>query len=180
MDRSFLEDGWVKGVGAQRSADLSDRQIQPYGQHARKHKDNDGDRGGSLHQFHVRLPCSLVGAIERASLSQCDASAVKAVVDRTERDLNWTKGQCTGIPEKNRLEPDSLFGRTRNSAFYSTLIWDVDKAYRIAFEATYRKTDYKSPNSTGSLPNEGFGFHTQLQWGVLVPFRSCLCPRTSQ
>ncbi len=60
--------------------------------------------------------------------------------------------------------PNSLFGRTRNSAFYSTLIWDVDKAYRIAFEATYRKTDYKDPNSTGRLPNEGFGFHTQFQW----------------
>ena len=60
--------------------------------------------------------------------------------------------------------PNTLFGRTYNSALYSTLIWDMDKAFRIAFEATYRKTEYKDPTSTGRLPNEGFGFHTQFQW----------------
>ena len=60
--------------------------------------------------------------------------------------------------------PNTLFGRTYNSAFYSTLIWDLDKAYRIAVEATYRKTEYKDPTATGRLPNEGFGFHTQFQW----------------
>ena len=60
--------------------------------------------------------------------------------------------------------PNTLFGRTYNSAVYSTLIWDLNKAYRIAFEATYRKTEYKDPASTGRLPNEGFGFHTQFQW----------------
>ena len=60
--------------------------------------------------------------------------------------------------------PNTLFGRTYNSALYSTLIWDIDRAYRIAIEATYRKTEYKDPTSTGRLTNEGFGFHTQFQW----------------
>ena len=60
--------------------------------------------------------------------------------------------------------PNTLFGRTYNSAVYSTLLWDLDKAFRIAFEATYRKTEYKDPTATGRLPNEGFGFHTQFQW----------------
>ena len=57
--------------------------------------------------------------------------------------------------------PNTLFGRTYNSTIYSTLIWDLNKTFRIAFEATYRKTEYKDPTS---LPNEGFGFHTQFQW----------------
>ena len=60
--------------------------------------------------------------------------------------------------------PNTLFGRTYNSAFYSTLIWDLDRAYRIAVEATYRKTEYKDPIATGRLTNEGFGLHTQFQY----------------
>ena len=57
--------------------------------------------------------------------------------------------------------PNTLFGRTYNSTFYSNLLWDLDRTFRIAFEATYRKTEYKEPTN---LPNEGFGFHTQFQW----------------
>ena len=57
--------------------------------------------------------------------------------------------------------PNSLFGRTYNSTFYSNLLWDLDKTFRIAFEATYRQTEYKEPTN---LPNEGFGFHTQFAW----------------
>ena len=57
--------------------------------------------------------------------------------------------------------PNTLFGRTYNSTLYSNLIWDLDKTFRIAFEVTYRKTEYKEPTN---LPNEGFGFHTQFQW----------------
>ena len=48
--------------------------------------------------------------------------------------------------------PNTLFGRTYNSTLYSNLIWDLDKSFRIAFEATYRKTDYKDPTSTGGCP----------------------------
>ena len=57
--------------------------------------------------------------------------------------------------------PNSLFGRTYNSALWGTLIWDVDKRYRIAFEAIYRETDYKEPTN---LSNDGLGLHTQFQW----------------
>ena len=57
--------------------------------------------------------------------------------------------------------PFSLFGRTYNSTLWSNLIWDMNKAYRIAFEATYRKTEYKEPTN---LPNEGLGFQTQFAW----------------
>ena len=60
----------------------------------------------------------------------------------------------TGIPK-------SLFGRTYNSAIWSNVLWDVTKNYRIAFEATHRRTEYKEPTN---LPNSGFGFHTQFAW----------------
>ena len=59
--------------------------------------------------------------------------------------------------------PFNLFGRTYNSTIWSNLIWDVNKKYRIAFEATYRKTEYKELLQT-NLPNEGFGFQTQFAW----------------
>jgi len=57
--------------------------------------------------------------------------------------------------------PQSLFGRTYNSAIWSNVLWDVTKNYRIAFEATHRRTEYKEPTN---LPNHGFGFHTQFAW----------------
>ena len=57
--------------------------------------------------------------------------------------------------------PNTLFGRTYNSTIYSNLLWDLRKQFRIAFEATYRETEYKEPTN---LPNEGFGFHTQFAW----------------
>jgi hypothetical protein len=57
--------------------------------------------------------------------------------------------------------PNSLFGRTYNSTLYGNLLWNLDKTFRIAFEATHRKTEYKEPTN---LPNEGFGFQTQFAW----------------
>ena len=57
--------------------------------------------------------------------------------------------------------PNNTFGRTYNSTIWSNLIWDLDKSYRVAFEATYRRTEYKEPTN---LPNKGYGFHTQFQW----------------
>ena len=57
--------------------------------------------------------------------------------------------------------PNTIFGRTYNSTLWSNLIWDVNKSYRIAFEVTYRKTEYKEPTN---LPNEGIGFQTQFAW----------------
>ena len=57
--------------------------------------------------------------------------------------------------------PDTTFGRTYNSTVWSNLIWDLNKNHRLAFEVTYRKTEYKEPTN---LPNEGFGFHTQFAW----------------
>jgi len=47
----------------------------------------------------------------------------------------------------------------RNDTYYANLIWDATKQFRIAGEVTYRKTAYTVvPN------NDGFGFHTQVQW----------------
>ena len=61
-----------------------------------------------------------------------------------------------GIDDPNDKDitaiPNSTFGRTYNSTIWSNLIWDVTKAFRIAFEATYRKTEYKEPTN---LPNKG-------------------------
>jgi hypothetical protein len=70
-----------------------------------------------------------------------------------------------GIDDPNNNDitaiPNSLFGRTYNSTVFSNLLWDLDKTFRIAFEATYRHTVYKEPTN---LPNQGFGFQTQFMW----------------
>ena len=78
-------------------------------------------------------------------------------------NLHSHGGFAVDDPDDNDITaiPNSQFGRTYNSTIWSNLIWDLDKAYRIAFEATYRKTEYKEPTN---LPNKGFGFHTQFQW----------------
>jgi hypothetical protein len=57
--------------------------------------------------------------------------------------------------------PNTLFGRTYNRTFYSTLLWDIGKTFRIGIEPTWRKTEYKEPTN---LPNEGFGLQTQFAW----------------
>ena len=69
-------------------------------------------------------------------------------------------------PNNNEITavPNSLYGRTYNSAIYSTLMWDVDRRFRLAVEATYRKTEYKDPTATGRLTNEGFGLQPQFRW----------------
>ena len=74
--------------------------------------------------------------------------------------LLWDFG---GETKKFRI-PNTLFGRTYNRVFYSTLLWELDKSFRLGFEPTWRKTEYKEPTATGRLPNEGFGFHTQFAW----------------
>jgi hypothetical protein len=79
----------------------------------------------------------------------------------------------TGIiiddPNNNDITaiPNSLFGRTRNRVFFSTLLWDLGgetKKFRIGAEFNLRKTEYKDPISTGRLPNSGFGINPQFQW----------------
>jgi hypothetical protein len=47
----------------------------------------------------------------------------------------------------------------RNQTYYATTIWDVTKAFRIGFQVSYLKTNYSVLKD-----NEGFIFHTQLQW----------------
>ena len=56
---------------------------------------------------------------------------------------------------------DSLagLGRTSNRTIFANLLWDVNQVFRVGFEFTYRKTNFKT------LPdNEGPAFHTQFQW----------------
>jgi hypothetical protein len=73
-----------------------------------------------------------------------------------------------GIDDPNNNDitpiPNTLFGRTYNRTVYSTLLWDVNMKFRLGFEFTYRKTEYKDPIATGRLPNEGFGFQPQFAW----------------
>ena len=57
--------------------------------------------------------------------------------------------------------PNTDFGRTSNRTIWSNLIWDVNEAFRLAFEVTNRETYYKEPTN---LPNNGWGFHAQLSW----------------
>ena len=51
--------------------------------------------------------------------------------------------------------------RTRNTTAYGNVIWDLNQTFRVAFEFTWRETNYAT---TGILDNEGAGFHTQFQW----------------
>lgn len=64
---------------------------------------------------------------------------------------------------RNADVPDTAtaLGRTRNSTIYSNLIWDINAAFRVAFEVAWRETDYRSLLNPD---NEGIGFHTQFQW----------------
>ncbi|WP_035356555.1 hypothetical protein [Edaphobacter aggregans] len=84
-------------------------------------------------------------------------------------NLHSHTGLIIDDPNNNDITavPNSLFGRTYNRVFWSNLLWDLageQKKFRIGFEFTYRKTDYKDPISTGRLPNEGFGFQPQFAW----------------
>lgn len=46
-----------------------------------------------------------------------------------------------------------------NETFFANLIWDINKAFRVAGEVTYRQTDYLF------LPdNDGVGLHAQFRW----------------
>jgi hypothetical protein len=51
--------------------------------------------------------------------------------------------------------------RSRNSTYFANLLWDVNSAFRVAFEFTWRETEYNFPTPAG---NEGPGYHTQLRW----------------
>jgi hypothetical protein len=47
----------------------------------------------------------------------------------------------------------------QNATAFGNIIWDITRQFRVGFETTWRRTDYVL------LPdNEGFGFHTQVQW----------------
>ncbi|MFV2070447.1 MAG: hypothetical protein ACC645_26065 [Pirellulales bacterium] len=63
--------------------------------------------------------------------------------------------------DRDVADTPSVLGRVRNSTLYSNLLWDVNSTFRVAFEFTWRETDYKAPLL---LDNEGAGFHTQFQW----------------
>jgi hypothetical protein len=55
----------------------------------------------------------------------------------------------------------SVTQRTQNSTIFANAIWDVNQTFRVGFEFTWRRTEYRSP----LVPdNEGAGFHTQFQW----------------
>jgi hypothetical protein len=60
--------------------------------------------------------------------------------------------------------PKSLFGRTYNSAIWSNVLWDVTKNYRIAFEATHRRTEYKEPTN---LPQPRLRFPDPVRMDLL-------------
>ena len=109
-----------------------------------------------------------LGQMGAGILQSLDAVTWKAIRSTG----GWAEGH-TGIiiddPNNNDITglPNTLFGRTYNRVFFSTLLWDLggeQKKFRIGFEFTLRKTEYKDPISTGRLPNEGFGLNPQFQW----------------
>jgi hypothetical protein len=57
---------------------------------------------------------------------------------------------------------DSDAGATipvRNETYYANIMWDVTKAFRVAFQVSYLKTAYSVLKD-----NDGLIFHTQFQW----------------
>lgn len=50
-------------------------------------------------------------------------------------------------------------GRLSNKVMFANLLWDLNPTFRLGFELTWRKTEYKALRD-----NEGAGFHTQFQW----------------
>jgi hypothetical protein len=46
-----------------------------------------------------------------------------------------------------------------NQTYYATTIWDVTKAFRVGVQVSYLKTNYAVLKD-----NQGFLFHTQVQW----------------
>jgi hypothetical protein len=55
----------------------------------------------------------------------------------------------------------AFLGRIENSTLYGNLMWDINAAFRVAFEVAWRETDYRNP----LVPdNEGMFFHTQFTW----------------
>jgi hypothetical protein len=84
-------------------------------------------------------------------------------------NLHSHTGLIIDDPNNNDITalPNTLFGRTYNRIFFSTLLWDLGgetKKFRIGAEFTLRKTEYKDPIATGRLPNSGFGINPQFQW----------------
>jgi hypothetical protein len=66
-----------------------------------------------------------------------------------------------GLGIDDPLDRDvSITQRTQNSTLFANAIWDVNQAFRVAFEFTWRETAYKLRRRD----NEGAGFHTQFQW----------------
>ena len=51
--------------------------------------------------------------------------------------------------------------RSRNSTYFANLLWDVNSAFRVACEFTWRETEYNLPTP---LVNDGPGYHAQLRW----------------
>jgi hypothetical protein len=61
-------------------------------------------------------------------------------------------------PEDLDLGPGQ---RSRNRTYFANLLWDVNPAFRVAFEFTWRETRYNLPTP---LVNDGPGYHAQLRW----------------
>jgi hypothetical protein len=76
--------------------------------------------------------------------------------------LHTHVGYGVDDPLDRDLDADPLdSGRVFNSTLYGNILWDLNQAFRIGFEFTWRETNYRA----AALPdNEGAGFHTQLQW----------------
>ncbi len=68
----------------------------------------------------------------------------------------------TGYGIDDPLDGDvASSGHVYNSTLYTNFLWDLNQAFRVGFEFTWRKTNYKA----AELPdNEGAGFQTQVSW----------------
>lgn len=59
-------------------------------------------------------------------------------------------------PDNGDIAPG---GQLKNETYYANLLWDMNATFRIAYEFTWRKTEYSALRDI-----EGAGLHTQFQW----------------
>jgi hypothetical protein len=70
--------------------------------------------------------------------------------------LHTHTGYGIDDPLDSEVAPSQI---AENSTLFGNVIWDISKSFRVALEATVRRTDYET-----LLDNDGVGLQSQFQW----------------
>jgi hypothetical protein len=101
------------------------------------------------------------GVLQTTNFDTAEAIRTRGMWGEMYYYLNPCLHTHMGYAFDDPLDRDVAFDQiTKNETFYSNLLWDLTRQFRLGFEVTWRKTEYAIP----ILDNEGVGFHTQAQW----------------